>query len=162
MTSCSDVETRLDAFVDSELSPTEQIDVARHLAGCPPCDAAVERLLTLRERLCAMTDAVTASLPSVWPAVSERIDAEVRWRSRRARAPLGAMPMWAAGMAMAAAALLFLRVMGSGGDVAPPRAERMARSAVIERVVGNVDVRRDVKSGAPIILVNHAGKARAR
>ena len=66
-------------------------------------------------------------------------------------------------MAMAAGALLVLRaVQPDAQGPSQADARRFASPAVIERVVGNVDVRRDLKSGAPIILVNHAGEVRPR
>lgn len=166
MNDCADVEARLDAFVDSELSPSEQIDVARHLAGCAPCNAVVERLLALREGLLSMAESAvqSMSLAAVWPAVAERADVHDRrqWWRRGGRARQ-AVPMWAAGIALAASALLALRAMQPVAE-GPPEllASRMPQHAVIERVVGNVDVRHDVKNGAPIILVNDAGEVRSR
>jgi anti-sigma factor RsiW len=163
---CADVEARLDAFVDSELSPSEQIDVARHLAGCAPCNAVVERLLALREGLLSMAESAvqSMSLAAVWPAVVERADVHDRrqWWRRGGRARR-AVPMWAAGIALAASALLALRAMQPVAE-GPSEllASRMPQHAVIERVVGNVDVRHDVKNGAPIILVNDAREVRSR
>lgn len=168
---CADVEARLDAFVDSELSPREQIDVARHLARCPGCNAVVERVPALRSSLASMAEVAveSMSLARVWPAVSNTIDGGHRgrwaWPGER-RVPARGLPMWAAGMAMAAGALLVLRAVQptdapiTATTVAslPPRS-----SVVIERVSGpNIDVRRDRKSGATIILVNHAAEVRAR
>lgn len=161
MNSCPDVEARLDAFVDSELSPSEQIDVARHLAGCPGCNATVDRLLLVRDGLVALAESAVNSMSfaTLWPAVAERAEVHDRrewWR--RGGNPVSAVPLWAAGMAMAAAALLVLRAVQPGlesGATARLADARRARPAVIERVVGNVDVRHDVKNGAPIILVNH-------
>lgn len=166
MSDCSDVEARLDQFVDSELSPTEQIDVARHLAGCPACDAVVERLLALRSGLAAMADAAVRSMPlaAVWPAVAAQAEAHDRrlWWRRGGRPIRIAVPMWAAGVAMAAGALLVLRAVQPSADVQQQaNARRFTTPAVIERVVGNVDVRHDLKSGAPIILVNHSSEATA-
>lgn len=166
MTACSDVEARIDAFVDNELSASEQVDVARHLAACPACNTAVDRLLALRDGLSSMADSALRSMSfaTVWPAVAEQADAHDRrlWWGR-GRKPMQAVPMWVAGMAMAAGALLVLRAVQP--DVEGPSqagGRRFASPAVIERVVGNVDVRRDVKSGAPIILVNHSGEVRSR
>jgi anti-sigma factor RsiW len=167
VSACSDVEARLDRFVDSELSPSEQIDVARHLAGCPACNAVVERLLALRSGLAAMADAAVQSMPlaAVWPAVAAQAAAHDRrlWWRRGARPIRIAVPMWAAGVAMAAGALLVLRAVQPSADVPQQRASarRFATPAVIERVVGNVDVRHDLKSGAPIILVNHSSEGTA-
>lgn len=166
MSVCPDVEARLEAFVDNELSPSEQIDVARHLARCPACNTVVEGLLALRDGLVSMAESAvqSMSLATLWPAVAERAETHDRrlwWR--RGRNPMHAVPMWAAGMAMAAGALLMLRAMQpAADDPVRPTAQRFARPAVIERVVGNVDVRHDMKSGAPIILVNHAGEVRSR
>jgi len=163
---CSDVETRLDAFVDSELSPADQIDVARHLAGCPACNAVVERLLALRASLMSMAESArqAMSLAAVWPVVADRADVHDRQRWWRNGGRLSrAVPMWAAGIAMAASALLVFRAMQPVVEGPPDLGGRnFAQHAVIERVVGNVDVRHDVKNGAPIILVNHAGEVRSR
>lgn len=166
MSVCSDVEPRIDAFVDNELSASEQVDVARHLARCLACNGAVDRLLALREGLSSLAESTVGSMSfaTVWPTVAEQADAHDRrlwWR--RGRNPMQAVPMWVAGMAMAAGALLVLRAVQP--DVQSPlqaSARRFASPAVIERVVGNVDVRHDVKSGAPIILVNHAGEVHPR
>src|SRR5262249_62216559 len=48
---CQDVEQLLDGFVDTELSPPELLDVARHAATCTACDGAVRELTDLRAPL---------------------------------------------------------------------------------------------------------------
>jgi anti-sigma factor RsiW len=161
---CADVEIRLDAFVDSELSAAEQVDVARHLAGCDACNAAVDRMLTVRDGLVAMTRSAmsTVSLASVVPAVMHRTAHQpVAWRARRR--VVGSARAWATGFAIAAGVVLAFQGL-IPTTVAPPVrvANRMSRPAVIERVVGNVDVRHDRKNGAPMILVNYSGSDVAR
>ena len=165
MSECTDVESRLDAFVDSELSAAEQVDVARHLACCQGCNTIVDGILSVRDGLVAMTSsAVSAmSMASVVPAVMERTArrSALPWRSRRGRAR-GASAL-AAGFAVAAGVALMVR--SPSPTTGSPRvrvAARGTRPAVIERVVGNVDVRHDRKNGAPIILVNYAGRNFAR
>jgi len=44
---CSELETRIDPFVDGELDEAARLDVERHLERCDACRAAVEELRSL-------------------------------------------------------------------------------------------------------------------
>jgi anti-sigma factor RsiW len=41
---CDEVRRMLGAYVDKELELTRQPDLEKHLAGCPPCQAAAEEM----------------------------------------------------------------------------------------------------------------------
>ena len=47
----------LGAYVDKELELTRQPDLEKHLAGCPSCQAAAERLLAGSYGMLCLTDA---------------------------------------------------------------------------------------------------------
>ena len=160
---CGDVETLLDAFLDSELPPPMLVAVARHAGGCEPCDTAIRRLTELREQLVATVeaDAAAVDLSDLWSHVEQSIvpvERERRW-GRRAR---GASVL-AAGIGMAAATLLALRGVQWGGDAPgiqtkPIVARRSLPNHVyIDRLAGhNVGVQREDKSGTTIVWVNYA------
>ena len=154
---CGDVETLLDAFLDSELPPPMLVAVARHAAGCSPCDQTIRALTTLRETLAETVrrDAEAVDLSGLWSHVDAAIDATQR--RRRWTDHMRGAPMWAAGLAMAAAvALVVLNLQqtprGAGLQVAkiPPN------HAYIDRLAGrDVLLRREAKSGTTVIWVNH-------
>jgi len=164
---CQDVEQLLDGFVDTELSPPELLDVARHAATCSACDGAIRGLTDLRGELTRLLEDEVRQLDlsRLWPAVAATIPA-----SRPRRAGIAALPrqlpVWGAVMALAASLLLWL-----GTSVQPPSTpkpspagERVAsRSRVqspnhaeIDRLSGkDIAVRREPKSGTTVIWVNH-------
>jgi anti-sigma factor RsiW len=41
---CDEVRRMLGAYVDKELELTRQSDLEKHLAGCPSCQAAAEKI----------------------------------------------------------------------------------------------------------------------
>src|SRR5262249_49297931 len=112
---CQDVEALLGGFVDTELSPPELLDVARHAATCSACDGAIRELTDLRGELTRLLEDEVRQfdLSRVWPAVAATIPA-----SRPRRAGIAALPrqlpVWGAVMALAASLLLWL------GTSAPP------------------------------------------
>jgi anti-sigma factor RsiW len=68
---CGDVETLLDAFLDSELPPPMLVAVARHAGGCNACDQAVRSLTSLREAVAdtVRRDAEEVDLSGLWSHV---------------------------------------------------------------------------------------------
>jgi len=170
---CSDVEQLLDGFVDTELTPPELLDVAKHAATCSACDAAIRELTDLRASVAALVEreARQLDLSRVWPVV----EAAIRPQSPRRRrfAVFGrtvpAAPVWGAVMALAAS--LFFWLTGPTTQPTPPKqiamapvaTTRTARSfnhADIDRLAGkDIAVRREPKSGTTIIWVNHATEA---
>jgi anti-sigma factor RsiW len=162
---CGDVETLLDAFLDSELPPPMLVAVARHAAGCGACDEAIRSLTILREALAdtVRRDAETVDLSGVWVNVEAAIDSTQRRRQWHQR--LRGAPMWAAGLAMAAALALVLMNVDRTAVTAPTGSgERIASAsrlppnhAYIDRLAGrDVLLRREPKSGTTVIWVNHA------
>jgi anti-sigma factor RsiW len=154
--SCADAAARLDAFVDTELSGPELLEVARHVAGCVDCDRQVGELVALHEALAMQVDAASATLDlrRLWPrldAAADVVDRRRAWRRRLRR-----VPAWgAAAMAIAAGALVWVR----SAPVAPERLASRVRpnQAVIERIVsdgGRVELRRDRKYGTTLIMVS--------
>ena len=77
---CTELETRLDAWLDGDLAPGEHEAVAAHLAGCPACAALHTDLVALRERARAAPREV-APPPAVWEAVARVASHESRGRS---------------------------------------------------------------------------------
>lgn len=154
---CGDVETLLDAFLDSELPPPMLVAVARHAAGCSDCDQTIRSLTTLRDTVAETVrrDAEAVDLSGLWSRIDVAIDSTQRRRRWTER--VRGVPLWAAGLAMAAAlALVVLNVQrpttGIGGRVTrvPPN------HAYIDRLAGrDVLLRREAKSGTTLIWVNH-------
>ena len=166
---CQDVEQLLDGFVDTELSPSALLDVARHAAICANCDGTIRELTGLRESVAWLVEgeARTLDLSGVWPAVAATIPSSMPWRSRGNVVPRQ-LPVWGAVMALAASVLLWLGTAGQPPSHAPkqialveqgatrPRAWQSANHAVIDRLTGkDIAVRREPKSGTTVIWVNH-------
>jgi anti-sigma factor RsiW len=165
---CQDVEQLLDGFVDTELSPPQLLDVARHAATCPACDGTIRELTVLRESVARLVEGEVRQLDlsGVWPAVAATIPAS--WARRTAVTVLPRkLPVWGAVMALAASLLLWL-----GTSVQPPsppkqiasadhpanraRTWQSANHAEIDRLTGKgIAVRREPKSGTTVIWVNH-------
>ena len=155
---CGDVETLLDAFLDSELPPPMLVAVARHAAGCGACDQTVRSLTTLREALAETVrrDAEAVDLSGLWSRVEAAIDSTQRRRRWTER--MRGAPMWAAGLAMAAAlTLVVLNVRQTATTGAGVRVARVPPNhAYIDRLAGrDVLLRREAKSGTTLIWVNH-------
>ncbi len=53
---CSQVQERLSAYIDNELSDAEHHDIAAHLQGCPDCKASVEFARTLSYKTRELAD----------------------------------------------------------------------------------------------------------
>jgi anti-sigma factor RsiW len=185
---CSDVAQLLDAFVDTELPPSQLLDVARHAAGCSVCDVAIRELAALRQSVVALVERESRDLDlsGVWPAVAAAIHPPARRRARivALRRAIPAAPVWGALMALAASVFVWLsgpstelatqvatqvasadrRVAPAPRTVAgapPVRAMRASNHADIDRLAGkDIAVRREPKSGTTIIWVNHVAEAR--
>ena len=179
---CPDVAQLLDAFVDTELTPPQLLDVARHAAGCVTCDVAIRELAALRQSVAALVEreALELDLSRVWPAVEAAISLPARRPARIFALTRGApaAPVWGALMALAASVFVWLSgpstelatqvatQVASGGKpvaatrtvagTAPIRTLRATNHAYIDRLAGkDIAVRREPKSGTTIIWVNH-------
>jgi len=133
------------------------VAVARHAGGCSTCDQTIRSLTTVREALAETVrrDAEAVDLSGLW----SRVDAAIESTQRRRRwsERMRGAPVWAAGLAMAAAlALVVLNVQ----PTPPVSGVRLARvppnHAYIDRLAGrDVLLRREQKSGTTVIWVNH-------
>jgi anti-sigma factor RsiW len=109
---CSDIGQLLDAFVDTELSPPQLLDVARHAAVCTACDRAIRDLTGLRQSVAALVERESGDLDlsGIWPAVEAAI--RVPARSSGRIVPFGrrvqAVPLWGAVIALAASVFVWL------------------------------------------------------
>jgi anti-sigma factor RsiW len=175
MMTCADAGTRIDAFIDGELPPSESVEVARHVSVCALCDRAVQRLLTVRDALAYATDRALAEvdLSTIWPRVEraiEQVDGQAAWRRRGAARRRVPGLAWGAIAAIAAGTMLFLRPVGgpSPSALAPLAKDQPATAAVrvaakrlpnhvyIDRLAGkDIALRRESKSGTTMIWVNH-------
>jgi len=160
---CADFEQLLDGFIDSELPPQMLLEVARHAATCPPCDATARQLTTMHEALARVVedDAASLDLSRVWPAVAMVVNRAEKRRTWARR--LRSAPVWMTAMAAAASVAVWMRTTDIGHVVsAPVHATRVAmhtspNRAVIDRLAGKgVTVRREPKAGTTIIWVNHS------
>jgi anti-sigma factor RsiW len=172
MMTCADAGTRIDAFIDGELPPSESVEVARHVSVCALCDRAVLRLLAVRDALASATDRALAEvdLSAIWPRVEhaiERLDGQVAWRERGAARRRIPGLAWGAIAAIAAGTMLFLRPVG-GPSPSPLAKDATVTAAVrgvdrrlpnhvyIDRLAGkDIALRREAKSGTTMIWVNH-------
>ncbi len=75
-------EGTLQAYLDGELTATEQDRVAEHLAGCPTCTAEVGELRRASERLSLLVSRIDVSAPDLEPESITRF----RWMQRTALA----------------------------------------------------------------------------
>jgi len=156
---CGDVDTLLDAFLDSELPPPMLVAVARHAAACPTCDEAIRSFTTVRETLVdtVRRDVAAVDLSGLWPRIDAAIDGTQRRRRWTER--VRDSRVWAAGLAMAAAiTLVLLNVQpATRGQLAGARIQRVPPNhAYIDRLAGrDVLLRREAKSGTTLIWVNH-------
>lgn len=172
---CPDIEQLLDAFVDSELPPTQLLEVAQHAASCSACEVAIGELTALRQSVAALVEqeASRLDLSGVWPAVEASIGRRPgRVVSLRPAAP--ALTAWGALAALAASVFFWFGLPSTqqAARVAAPRrsepavqvassskamrAMRTANHADIDRLSGkDIAVRREPKSGTTIIWVSN-------
>jgi predicted anti-sigma-YlaC factor YlaD len=66
---CTEMDARIDALLDGELTAADRAEVEAHLAGCAACAALHADLVALRERA-RRAPAEVAPPPAVWAAVS--------------------------------------------------------------------------------------------
>lgn len=78
--SCAETEERLSGHLEGELPPSEERRVRRHLAFCRRCRSVYESLARAVEHIRSLgrEDDLTAPMPSVVEAVTERIRHERR------------------------------------------------------------------------------------
>jgi anti-sigma factor RsiW len=125
---CSDIEQLLDAFVDTELSPPQLLDVARHAASCAACDRAIRDLTGLRQSVAALVERESRELDlsGIWPAVDAAI--QVSTRSATRVVPFGrrvqAAPLWGALVALAAS--VFVWLSGPSSELATRMSHEMS------------------------------------
>jgi anti-sigma factor RsiW len=156
---CGEVGGQLDSFVDGELPGPVLLEVARHASTCPACDEAIRQLTALQQSVACTTetDLATLDLSSVWPGVAAgmvREDAHAAWTRRMRNAPA-----WAAAMALAAGAILWLTTPAPETRVA---ARPRPNQAVIERLdsaSARLELRRERKHGTTLIMVSAQGEA---
>jgi anti-sigma factor RsiW len=104
LSNCNEIAPLLGAFEDGELEPHELQEVARHVATCHDCDAALDELAAIGRRI---RDAVAIpQLDGFAEAVQKRI-AEIRvpFRQRIRERLDGVNQRWIAGMTLTSAAL---------------------------------------------------------
>lgn len=157
---CDEAGALLDAFIDGELPGEQLLDVARHAGGCAVCDATVRKLSAMRHSLAGSLDAEAASLDlaGVWSAVSSGVAREDARRTsiRRWRAA----PAWAAGLAMAAGAMLWLSTPPAREVQRVAAARPRPNQAVIDRLDSDsarLELRRERKYGTTLIMVSAEG-----
>lgn len=119
---CAELDARLDALLDGELTPPERAAVEAHLAGCAACAALHSDLVALRDRARRVPREVAPS-PALWEAVV-----------RATRSPVPApRPSWSPWTLAAAAALLV--ALSSAGTAWWLRRGGEPRAASIEQRV---------------------------
>jgi anti-sigma factor RsiW len=169
---CTDVEQLITPFVDAELPSPMLLAVARHAAACPACDATVRDLTALCEAVAEAMDAAVddLDLSGVWSGVAEVIDAQQATTHPKVR-PLRALPVWGSMVALAASLLLWIGApVQDGGPAAVQTAGVAAKAPVtrvaartrteVDRLAGKaVALKREPKTGTPIIWVNYAPDA---
>lgn len=75
--SCLWNRSRIEPFADVALPPRATRAVARHLTGCAPCHARMERLTALRSQVRgAAADPPVPDWSGFWTAIRSRVDIE--------------------------------------------------------------------------------------
>lgn len=96
---CADYQPLLSAYLDREVSPEDQREVARHLAECSTCTEELHALLALKETLRAHP------LPSMPGDLLAEIEAQTLDREESSLRPRLMMRPWIYGIGVSAAAL---------------------------------------------------------
>jgi len=126
---CSELETRIDAFVDGELDEGSRADVQRHLERCADCRAAVDELRALLQSARELPRAVEPPrdlFPELREALPPReASAPGRVAGPQSRAWLGWAGLAASLLILLTAAVLYV---GRDGGEAPaaPQGELLA------------------------------------
>jgi|SRR6185437_5063106 len=137
---CADCRTRLDAYLDDELTVAERVEVREHLAGCSDCAhelAALERASTL-----AQEHLVHYEAPQVLKArIASAIAGERSAPAQRASAPPRRTAWWrlaAAGViiALASSSLTYAVVHRGGGS--PAIADQVLASHIRSLMPGHL------------------------
>jgi len=175
---CPDVAPLLDAFVDSELPPTQLLEVAQHAASCSVCEVTIGELTALRQSVAALVgqEVDRLDLSGVWPAVDAALGCRpaparvvpLRRQMRgQMRGKVPALPAWGVVAALAASLFLWLGAPYRQGvtPTASTRPEPVQMASVSKRAVNHayidrlsgkdIAVRREPKSGTTIIWVSH-------
>jgi anti-sigma factor RsiW len=71
---CTDVQKRLKAFLDSELSPKKAKGVRGHLSSCPACSQELEELSRTWDLLGELPQPEVQ--PNLFPRIMDRLEAE--------------------------------------------------------------------------------------
>jgi len=123
---CEEIRGLLSPYADGELDLVRAVEIERHLAECPACAAALERLRTLGG---ALGD------PALYHQAPPDLHRRVRASVRRAGGPGNRLPWRPVIAAAAAAALVAVAVWGAvRGPAAPPADELLAREVVASHV----------------------------
>ena len=157
---CTQARELLDAFLDAELPSPMLLAVARHAGSCAVCDAEVRERSAVQDAIeqTVRADAAALDLSALWPAVAAgaaRVD-QRRARLRRLRT----VPVWgAAGLALAASAVLWFRAPGPSPDAVrlASMAHQRPNHAVIDRLRSEgarVALRSERKNGTTLIMVS--------
>lgn len=121
---CEELRSLLHGYVDGELGLERDLEIERHLEGCPACSSAVTRLQSLRQTL------ADAPLYHRAPAaLRERIQSSLR-RESRPRAVFPRLPWWPLGLA-ASLAFIALVAWGALRIAALPSAQEMVAQQVV-------------------------------
>lgn len=147
---CRNVEVKLSAFVDAELSGREMIAIREHLSGCESCQIELEALSTVRRMI---QDSVeTPPLPE---GMEERLMAALDAQDRQARRPSPRLVL-AGGLVCALAMLGFVSVNRKMEQEREKqfveRVERRLRSDIVFVSDG------DAISGTPIVTATTYGR----
>jgi anti-sigma factor RsiW len=115
---CDEVRELLSPYADGELDLVRALEIERHLADCPDCAAALERLRALSARL---ADPALYHVPP--PGLAARVRASLRPRS--------SLPWRRAALGAAAALLAAAALWGIVRGLMVPSAEDMLAREVV-------------------------------
>jgi anti-sigma factor RsiW len=128
---CSELETRIDAFVDGELDQAERADVQSHLEHCDECRAAVEQLRALLRSAQALPRDV-APPRDLFPEIRSSLPRRHATASPALTAARGGAWLGWAGLAASLLILLTGSVLFLGRERAPaPASLDAARPAAV-------------------------------
>jgi anti-sigma factor RsiW len=166
---CAEIEALLDAFFDGELRGDDMRGVARHLAGCPKCEAASVRMEQVQGavRSAVLAEAREVDASAFWADLSLRLEPQRRGLLERLRAllpdpefsPLRSPLIWAGTAATVALAIGLALSQWGWRDAGPPvRGRQIAQFSRIESLEsGNVRVWNKPESDTLVIWVDDQG-----
>ncbi len=132
-------EEELHAYLDQGLSRTQCVEIERHLAVCPSCQATRDGIAALRDRTTALlsTLAPPRTIPASFESLRDRADRVVSARRRRAHVVAWAASLvLAVGIGWGGSMLLRPRESDSLARVAPAPARP---SVLLARTVASAD-----------------------